>query len=79
VSWWHFSLEQRNAIDLAADNAGVRSDDVAEWWWKHRSWTLEQVVARFVNLRDQAERRAAHDTGYERGYWPFMIGKKGKP
>jgi hypothetical protein len=79
VSWWRYSDQERTVIRLAAERAHVDADDVADWWWKHRSWTLEQVVARFVNLRDQAERRAAHDTGYERGYWPFMIGKKAKP
>jgi hypothetical protein len=72
-----YSLQVETQLTMAAEDARVDANDVKEWWVNHPAWTLEQCVARYVNLRDQATRRAGHDTGYEPRDWQGYMSKKG--
>lgn len=48
--------------------AGVDAGEVADLMDKS-GWCFENCLARVRNREEQAARRAAHDTGYERRDW----------
>lgn len=60
-------LEKMSAHEIDHDHADRILDLMMkgnrEEWYNRRGWTNEQVLARVINLTEQAERRIGHETG----------------
>ena len=64
----YYMLEKMSAHEIDHNHAEnilrLMMKGNREEWYNRRGWTNEQVLARVINLTEQAERRIDHETGY---------------